>query len=74
MADVKTTLGYEYMDRALQYADNSPMANTAIAVCDLRRVDAYENLWFQGHYIPRWRAVIIEGMMLSVIAEATSRS
>lgn len=62
----------EYVVAALSTAFGTPMANTAVGVCELRQLSAFDTVFFLGQPMARWQSVIAEGMMLYSIACETA--
>jgi hypothetical protein len=60
---------HDYIALAQQVPPQSPEMNTAVGVCALRQQDPFEQVWFQGIYLARWRAVILEAALLTALGD-----
>ncbi len=67
-----TSSAQEYATAAVEVPFGTPMSNTAVGVCELRQTNPFEIVFLQGYPLPRWQAVIAEGMMLHSIAKETA--
>lgn len=69
-----TSSAQEYVAAALSVASGTPMANTAVGVCELRQLNPFDTVFFLGQPMTRWQSVIAEGMMLYSIARETAEA
>jgi hypothetical protein len=66
MADLRHP--HEYINWVMGLTDFTPVAETAKAVCAIRGQDPHAQVLCIGSYIPRWRATVLESVLMAAIA------
>jgi len=63
----------EYFQWATSIPSGTPTAETAIAICALRRVNPLDYVSSQFGSLSQWQAVILESVLMAAIARENPR-